>query len=456
MTTFKLNDDILYLIFKPFQDNKTTLYSCLLVNKNWCKIIIPILWGNPWKGLKVEKKKSLLNVIISHLSEDSKNNLDQKIQRPLFNYITFCKHLNFDEIVNIIDRLYDISKIPIIKNEIVNLFINENTKFTHLYLPRQFDYQLHIIPGAKNCFSELGFISCNTNINDDVLDGLIEICEPIKELELFIDKDYNYRFVKLIKAIKRLSNFRLLGENYSVKNDEFCEIIENSLIQHGETIQCFKTTVHSAMKVFSSFVNLKRLELDNSIGITMTLENVSLPFLQILKAKKVSIKDLTNLIENTSGYLTVIKINRGDYNEVNNKRIIQVIYQNCPKLKCLKLEIMNDNILELNQLSINCQYLNELYILDYYYGWVNFDWNNTFEILTKSSPINLFKFGFSKFSLPDLESLKLFFDNWKGRHPMILKSDWYDDANDYIELIEKYKAKGIVKKIFKKSRWWNF
>ena len=59
-------------------------------------------------------------------------------------------------------------RFPMIEKEIFNIFfINGNTKFTHLYIPYQFDYQIHLMPGVKHCFSELKFLSCNTSINDD-------------------------------------------------------------------------------------------------------------------------------------------------------------------------------------------------------------------------------------------------------------------------------------------------
>src|SRR6266487_3566860 len=102
----KLNRDILYLIFKEFQDDKMTLYSCLLVNKTWCEIIIPILWKNPWKFLKGEEKL-LLNLIISFLSDESISQgidfLRKSYKRPLINYISFCKHLNFNAIERMIN-----------------------------------------------------------------------------------------------------------------------------------------------------------------------------------------------------------------------------------------------------------------------------------------------------------------------------------------------------------------
>ena len=72
----KLNRDILYLIFVDLQYDRNTLYYCLLVNRTWCETIVPILWKNPWKYLlKVESKRLLFNLIISHLPDESRNNL---------------------------------------------------------------------------------------------------------------------------------------------------------------------------------------------------------------------------------------------------------------------------------------------------------------------------------------------------------------------------------------------
>ena len=129
----KLNENILYLIFKELQDDKKSLYSFLLVDKTWCKIIIPMLWKDPWIILSIGKEKFLLDLIIS------RNDLDKGFshKKPMFDYICFCKHLNLNEIERII-KMYDFMIFK--KNEIINLFINGNAKFTHLYIPQQFNY----------------------------------------------------------------------------------------------------------------------------------------------------------------------------------------------------------------------------------------------------------------------------------------------------------------------------
>src|SRR5262249_10855887 len=108
----KLNKDVLYLIFKELQDvkdNKKTIFSCLTVSKTWCETAVPVLWKNPWKYNYSERKKLLLlNVIVSHLSDETRSNLKSKgvdlifwtnsYQRPSFNYISFCRHLNLNNL----------------------------------------------------------------------------------------------------------------------------------------------------------------------------------------------------------------------------------------------------------------------------------------------------------------------------------------------------------------------
>jgi hypothetical protein len=468
-----LNKDIIYLLFKELQYDKKSLQSCLSVNKTWCEVIIPILWKDPWKYLGKGNDKLLLKVILSHLSEELRAYLSKRFnfflnsyKKPLFDYISFCRHLNFTEIKKIIKNTIDErSEIPNIEKEILNLFVNGNTKFTHLYIPHKFDYQINLIPGVERCFSEIEFLSCNTTVNDKVLTGLTKICKLIKELELFIEvHSNNYGIVKLIQTPKKLFNIRLMTDYYSEIDESFYKVLENSLILHSNNVQHFKITKQPITEILSSFKRLKRLELDDNFRHMKwkCLENLSLPFLQILKTKHVPIKVLSSLIENTSGSLTEISIDIVSHDGINNRKIIQAIYKNCPALKYLKLVIRCCNISELERLLINCQCLDGLYIiidniLDGYsseFSDMVINWNSLFEILAKYSPTGLFKFKIYYNVAPKLEFIKLFLDKWKDRHPshpMLLQTiipfiGRENTCNNYFDLIEKYKAKGIIKK----------
>jgi hypothetical protein len=81
--------------------------------------------------------------------------------------------------------------LQLLEKKYLIFFINENTRLTHLHVLYQFDYPIHLIPGANLCFTNLKFLSYNTSINDNVVVGLTEICRSIKELELIVEEDYN-------------------------------------------------------------------------------------------------------------------------------------------------------------------------------------------------------------------------------------------------------------------------
>ncbi|GES90041.1 hypothetical protein GLOIN_2v1877952 [Rhizophagus clarus] len=446
----KLNRDILYLIFEELQDDKKTLYSSLSIDKTCCEIIVPILWRNPWKYLTKENIFILFKIVISHLTDESKNNLKAhgidfstiSYQKLLFNYISFCKHLDLnaiDSVIRIVKRHYSNSTFEILKNEIYNLFINENTKFTHLYLPKRFDYQIHLIPGAEQCISEIVFLSCYTKINDDVLTGLAEICQSIEKLHLFSERKCSkYGIIKLIDSFKKLTYVRLITDltrkNYHSNIDEFHITLGNSLMKHAHTIQHFEIELP-----VSNFSLAEEQWLDKIVY--KFLEDISLPSLQILKSDIANVTALRNLIVNANGSLTEISFYNLTHRANDIKIIIETIYQSCPNLKYLKLKLINENLLELEQLLINCQYLNGLHFI------INNDriyWYKLFKMLTISSPTSLFKFKFFMFSqkLIQLESFKSFFMNWRGRQPMLLQLDSYE----YTDLIEEYKSEGIIKK----------
>src|SRR5436305_14563579 len=52
----KLNIDCIILIFD--QADKNSLYSCLLVNKEWCNIVVPILWKKFSCYIMIDEKSS--------------------------------------------------------------------------------------------------------------------------------------------------------------------------------------------------------------------------------------------------------------------------------------------------------------------------------------------------------------------------------------------------------------
>ncbi|CAG8482984.1 6911_t:CDS:2 [Rhizophagus irregularis] len=102
-----------------------------------------------------------------------------------------------------------------------------------------------------------------SNINDNVLNGLIELYNTIKELELIIGEDNN--------------NYENNVQLHHTRCDElFCRYLENSSVKHANYIRHFKIL---------SLIKLNRLELDAARlkNVTTIYGNLSLPLLQNLK-----------------------------------------------------------------------------------------------------------------------------------------------------------------------------
>src|SRR6266536_5673574 len=127
-----VNKDVLLLILEELQDDNKSLYSCLLVNRAWCETTVSILWKIPGRiHLTGEAESKLFNVILLHLSEESRDNLrnqgidlfTETYQPPLFNYISFWRHLNLQLLKSMIknkSKSFEKSKISVIRNEILN------------------------------------------------------------------------------------------------------------------------------------------------------------------------------------------------------------------------------------------------------------------------------------------------------------------------------------------------
>ncbi|RGB27040.1 hypothetical protein C1646_769644 [Rhizophagus diaphanus] len=243
------------------------------------------------------------------------------------------------------------------------------------------------------CFSELGSFCSNSIGSNDIL---------AEELAI------------LNTSIKSLS-FNILCDG---DNPGIIKLIEKSLIKCADTIQYLRINWKPVTKLFSYLENLLSLEIIpfrhknwNYLG------KISLPHLKYPKAQRVSSKILANLIENTKGNLIEISIIY-DQSDDDERRLIRAIYQNCPNLNYLKLSLFSENISEFENLLINCRILNGLEIISKIKNQIN--WKILFEVLTRSSPISLFKFKFVYYTSHSylniyLKSFRLFLDNWKDR-----------------------------------------
>ncbi|RGB24945.1 hypothetical protein C1646_724954, partial [Rhizophagus diaphanus] len=106
----KLVDDCLQNIFEYLSNDLTALHSCVLVNRKWCQISIPVFWRDPWEYRRVgslKKSFTIINTFILTLPEESQRKLLQIeiiqhsfLKRPIFEYSKFLQSIDLHELEN--------------------------------------------------------------------------------------------------------------------------------------------------------------------------------------------------------------------------------------------------------------------------------------------------------------------------------------------------------------------
>src|SRR6266498_6137708 len=164
----QLPTDCLNEIFKYL--NEVDLRSCLLVDRLWCEVAVPILWTSIQNYrtliacLPNESKEILLKNEIFLLTSTSK---------PLFNYVTFVKGLSTFDIDRKIRRIlknhqpissaerFDDKKFILVIQEIFKMFMNQTClKALDYHYPSSISDVSFTCPEAMDCLRNLSELNC--------------------------------------------------------------------------------------------------------------------------------------------------------------------------------------------------------------------------------------------------------------------------------------------------------
>ncbi|GBB92353.1 hypothetical protein RclHR1_00020056 [Rhizophagus clarus] len=453
----KLIPDIFDLIIRELGDDYGALFSCLLVNKLWCKLTIPILWRDclgrkpeltPTIRIRLlirygirsllrephEKKILLVKILFTFLSEESKNLLIENgidlsfipTQKPLFNYLCFCKSIATFDVAEYIKGCFDppLSKDQeqIMEEEFNNMLFSQCSYLSYLKISHE-NYKKHeIILNLRLkdnlSLSNIVELVCGQYVDEKFFYSLAETCVNIRKLELKgNNRNDNQGLIKLIEVQNKLEYFIYSGNN-GRNWDEFCEKMGQTLIKHKNTIKHIeaKSRLCIPLSILNSFVNLESLMLGYSTSTMNGLHSVKLPKLQILRVCYLT--EVKELIQNTSGYLKTIKIHNQKAENLKAEDLIQVInaiYQNCPKLEYLCIPYANTIDDALGDLFINCNQLKDIEIYD---GYPDDPLNGdiVLKILLKTNPKKLQRIEMKGEWNFSVEGFEEFLDNLEERN----------------------------------------
>jgi hypothetical protein len=474
-----LIEDCLRIVVTKLQDDPGSLYSCILVNRFWCRMTVPILWKNPLAFTNISHDK-LYITIINMLPTPSKRFLfENKIalpspiisSQPLFNYLNFLSQIfpNFingiikmlvkdeiSEFMNFQDNNY---KKFLLEQVIYDLFISNCKNIISFHW--QTTLPLFQFPGAFTCFSKLHSLIIDFQfINSASLYNVAQVCQNIEDLKLWYCNGDIQSLIILIDAQKNLKSLFIYFQSVQKQCTKLGEVIQRKAAKLTKLI--IKPSIASiSPKFLSSLKNLKYLELSNdndyefyNESIEMKewknyLSNASFPDLQYLKISYLPYYNDYKLVEKSHESLLEINIcRRYEYqNSVYTSKLVKAIARYCPKIKRLAIDAELENLNEIRNMLSSCSQLKSIDLSATNEEQIICD--KLLEIMINFSPKSLCKFSFNGYWIFSVEGLQSFFENWRDKFPIKFNicfgdESWFTDEHEII--VAKYLNEGIIKK----------
>ncbi|PKY43427.1 hypothetical protein RhiirA4_541120 [Rhizophagus irregularis] len=437
-------------IFHYLEEDFRTLYSCLQVNRFWCKQIVTILWQNPMPNTYSSIN---LGVFINSFEEEIRLELEQnhginvnELPKPLFNYEKYLKILNlrgvrhavfywlknyrlsknpfFDECINFNQN----PTIDIIEKSLVKLILKNSYRIDHLILDlsRRYGDILEVeiftneeYSGIRN-ITKFSFVNntseiCYNNIKN-LLQVLPTLCTKIEIFKfynlIYLHDEYETRLVNNIKNQNQLTSFDL--------SKGYINISRMIMALKYQATSLKRLTFNKISFIdfsyfsFDHLINLEYLEIEGTYPIEFILFPLSKANLKLKSFMAKFIEIDYNLKE------SILKSSKNTLEElyleiyiprINGKSPLCNI---CPNLSHLTISLcifdkIHDHII------IFLNYINNLKNLSHLL--IEFSCTSNNEILDKFNEVNLpclkyFSFKFNDYSFISLKRwVKYFFYN---------------------------------------------
>ncbi|EXX62250.1 hypothetical protein RhiirA1_539860 [Rhizophagus irregularis] len=265
MAFSKILPELLDEILQYFHQDYKTLYSCILVNRLWCNLAIPLLWENPF-SIEFPKNYHFIEIYLYNLNDDDKTKLIQygmnKDLFPLntlFKYPSFIKHLDINKISKSIEywevtirtsetnnNLQNSNFIKLICKSLIQIFIENEVNL----------YSLKVLLGSFDDIFELILQNSNFigNIKKLKLD-LLKISESSTKFLTFLSSNCN--------------SISSLSQSFQYYNDyKHQQIMENSLSQIINSQKNLRKILFRSNKfpLYQSLLSLKNPNCSNTLN----------------------------------------------------------------------------------------------------------------------------------------------------------------------------------------------
>ncbi|CAB5198261.1 unnamed protein product [Rhizophagus irregularis] len=215
-------------VTKYLQNDYSTLYSCILVNRFWCHLATPLLWENPF-SIRTENY-NFIEIYLQFSNDDFKTKLKEYniinnslSSKTLFNYPSFLKYLNIHKLIISVQEWYDAFNIKASKSENSVLDLD----FKRLICISLFRIFIENEVNLYTLEIEIDFINnnCYYPCLNDILELILQntnFIHNIRNLNFFIESivDYSrefaltkYRILQIINLHQNLKKILLGHDN---------------------------------------------------------------------------------------------------------------------------------------------------------------------------------------------------------------------------------------------------
>ncbi|GBB84114.1 hypothetical protein RclHR1_10750003 [Rhizophagus clarus] len=404
--------EIVLNIVEFLKDDRATLHSCILVNREWCKIVIPILWNDTFRRLKPFNNngqsiegKQIISTYTKLLSEESRNLLKKygiklvnNRKKPLFNYSEFLRHLDAYYLkvyvrswfyfttrddMDIARKNYKTEQVQVMSFVLLNHFLEQtpclislkvaSTDITEAIIKalidnpqagrclsnlKSFKQHYNVHPVSTNLFSQLSGHAWNIQNID------VAIQTEISELSTLIFNQKNLK--RLTIRNKNVVFGSRMCKNYALSN-KIKEIAPAISHQSTSMTHLKLESIKFPLGSLNQFKNLIELELKlcgyNQEDLN-TFTQISLDNLEIFIFESkypIYLKSFVDLIRNSGKNLRKLTLHGCQIEDPENaQKLIISLTKFSPNLVYYDGPILKDNTFELETMLDQCTQLHTL------------------------------------------------------------------------------------------------
>ncbi|POG72294.1 hypothetical protein GLOIN_2v1773812 [Rhizophagus irregularis DAOM 181602=DAOM 197198] len=351
-------------IIKNFQNDYSTLYSCVLVNRLWCRLAIPLLWENPFSI--PTGNYNFIEVYLYNLNDCLKSKLNEYHitdhyllpSSTLFNYPSFIRYLSMCKIASSIDRWLEANDIILKLNNRYSESIFEFKRLIELSL-----IELFIENEANLHTFEIKLDTYRNKYCDNILESILQnpnFINKIGNLKISIlcyNTSTNDRISQIINSHQNLKKITLGCVGYDtlsfyqsllLSKESNCSNTLNTIIFYYIDLK----GISNLAKVFEKLNVLESLHIiycSSLNSFAQQINSLTKPFKlkSLFIYENLKIDTLQSLLQKSGNYLENFGSGVTNYNQLSNQQLLELIIKYCRNIKFLDLYKIETHITSL-------------------------------------------------------------------------------------------------------------